>query len=547
MLAHAVLVATVALPLSVAQSRPAKQLAEQAPRAPAAAARPRVAAPRFDTAIAGARRTLLTLLDVASIPGATIAVSYDDQLVWSEGFGLADLELDVPATPQSKFRIASISKNLTGTAVARLVEEGRLDLDVPIGRYVPNLPAVWDSVTARQLATHTSGIAHYTDESDALETRHFDTTAQALEKIAARPMVHTPGAAETYSSYAYTVLAAVIEGASGKDFLTFMREEIFAPLGMSDTVSDQVLQIIHGRSGYYAYGPERQVQQAPYLDLSDRWAGSGFLSTAEDLARFGAAHCRPGFLEQRTLELLVTRSMLPDSTFTREGLGWGPREDWDGRSMIYGNGITPGATGALLVWPQARLSMALLTNIRRAPIDRPELQVLALRFLDAIEGRPTMAADPMLSGDWDLAALQGDKRFEATMRVSVVGGTCGGVIALPGGEQLNIVDGMQRGAEQWLIALHPGAGLLPVRLHAAAGTAEDPSSAAPPGEHTGEHPGEPPGERPGGPAFEMTGEILRLGISLQATRHEAPPESAAPPDAPDSTATSAAEPDSSGQ
>jgi CubicO group peptidase (beta-lactamase class C family) len=443
-------------------------------------------------------------MDAASIPGATVAVSYDDQIVWSEGFGLANVELNVPATPESKFRIASISKNLTGTAVGRLVEERRLELDAPIGNYVPNLPAIWDGITARQLATHTSGIAHYTDEADALETRHFNTTAQALEKIAARPMAEAPGTAEQYSSYAYTVLAAVIEGASGKDFLTYMREEIFAPLGMSDTLPDQVLEVIPGRTGFYGYGPERQLQNAPYVDLSDRWAGSGFLSTAEDLARFGAAHCGPGFLQQPTLELLVTRTVLPDSSITRDGLGWGPRKDWDGRRMIFGNGITPGATGVLVVWPEARLSMAVLTNIRRAPLDRPELQILALRFLDAIEGNATLAADPALSGDWDLAARQDDKRFEATMRLSITGGACGGTIMLPGGEQLDIIDGMQRGSQQWLIALHPGAGLLPVRL--------GPAGAA------------------GSAGVAWEGEVLRLGIALEATRHEAPPDSAAPPD-----------------
>ena len=468
---------------------PARPASTPAP-APARLATP----PRVENGIASARRTLLALLDAASVPGAAVAVCYDGQMIWTEGFGMADLELDVSATPQSKFRIASISKNLTGTAVAKLVEEGRLDLDAPIGRYVPNLPAVWDSVTARQLATHTSGIAHYSQESDALETRHFDTTAQALEKIAALPMVNTPGAKEVYSSYAYTVLAAVIEGASGADFLTFMRQEIFEPLGMLDTVPDQVALIIPQRTGFYAYGSDGKVQNAPFLDLSDRWAGSGFLSTAEDLARFGAAHCGPGFLEQRTLDLIVTRTPLPDSTLTREGLGWGPRQDWEGRPELWGNGITPGSTCGLLVFPQARLSIALLTNIRRAPIDRPELQVLALRFLDAIEGRATLAADPLLSDDWTLACRQADKSFEGTMHLDVVAGSCGGTITLPDGNAFSIVDGMQRGTEQWLIALHPSAGLLPVRLHAE-------------------------GE-------EWAGEILRVGISLRATRREVPPDTA---------------------
>ncbi len=172
---------------------------------------------------------------------------------WSEAFGFADLEHQVPANTASKFRIASLSKNLTGTALAKLVQDGRLDLDAPVSRYIGTVPDSWKSMTVLHLATHQSGIPHYLTEQDALNTIHYRTTAEALKKVMAMTLLHPPGQKETYSSLAYTVLAAVIEAASALPYLEYMAKEIFTPLGMLSTLADMPHQIIPGRTGYYVY------------------------------------------------------------------------------------------------------------------------------------------------------------------------------------------------------------------------------------------------------------------------------------------------------
>ena len=403
-------------------------------------------------------------MEEGRIPGLTIAVAVDDEVVWSEGFGLANLEANSPATPASRFRIASLSKNLTGTAVALLVEQGRLDLDRPVHEYLPDLPDSWRGMTTRHLVTHTSGITHYISEEDAQDLTFYATTRDALARFTDRPLAHPPGEKETYSSYAYTVVAAVIEAVTERDFLGFIQEALFAPLGMTRTGPDLSTAIIHGRTGFYEYGPDRQVRPATRLDLSGRWAGSGFLSTAEDLARFGVAHTRPGFLAQSTLEMIAARQPLPGGGFTKEGMGWGPREDWDGRSSIWGNGITPGATGGLIVYPSRRLTVALLSNIRHAPIDRGEFQMLARRFLAAIEGSPAAALPKSWYGRYDIKAASGDTVLRGTLDVSFVGGRPGGSLRFQGWQEFRIADGFLIGEEAWIVGVNGESGVMPLRV-----------------------------------------------------------------------------------
>src|SRR6188474_3367109 len=165
------------------------------------------------------------LMSRKNIPGLSVAVVADNRLRWSKAYGLAD-EHAVPVKTETVFRLASTSKPLTAVAVMQLADAGKLDLDAPVQKYVPSFPVKSAPITARQLLGHLSGIRHYKgDEYDG--TRNYPTLADALEIFKDDPLENEPGAKFTYTTYGYTLLGAVIEGASGMSYADYMREDVF--------------------------------------------------------------------------------------------------------------------------------------------------------------------------------------------------------------------------------------------------------------------------------------------------------------------------------
>ncbi|TNN00488.1 hypothetical protein fugu_011734 [Takifugu bimaculatus] len=278
-------------------------------------------------------------------PGVVVGVSVDGSLIWSEGFGFADLENRVPCTPETVMRIASISKPLTAAAAAQLCEEGKLDLDVPVQKYVPEFPQKQFEgmdviITPRMLLSHLSGIRHY--EKDANKVRKdkekakrvlkapvikkevpknsasskdkpgadhgnkeaqnkkefeheeyylkkkFESVTQALDLFKDDPLIFQPGSTFLYSTHAFTLLSAVMERAAERSFLDLMMS-MFHDLGMLNTVPDENDPIIYHRSRFYLLNKRGRVVNCPYVDNSYKWAGGGFLSTVGDLLLFGNA------------------------------------------------------------------------------------------------------------------------------------------------------------------------------------------------------------------------------------------------------------------
>jgi len=155
------------------------------------------------------------------IPGVTLAVAVDGRIVYAEGFGYADLEQRVPVWPTTKFRIASDSKPLTAAGLLLLVEQGRIDLDPPVEKYVPSFPDKGAKITARLLAGHLAGIRHYQDDEFQI-ARHYDSVLEGLKIFADDPLVSPPGKEFHYSSYGFNLLSAVMESAAGENFLAYM-------------------------------------------------------------------------------------------------------------------------------------------------------------------------------------------------------------------------------------------------------------------------------------------------------------------------------------
>jgi serine beta-lactamase-like protein LACTB, mitochondrial len=338
-----------------------------------------VAAPEYAKQIQLARQAALEIYDhgfwgnsgsainnkVGRPPGMSVAVAVDDKLVWAEGFGLADLEQCVPVTPKTKFRIGSTSKPLTSAGAALLYEQKRLDLDAPIQRYVPTFPDKGHIVTARQLLGHLGGIRGYNaEESSKLDRDVYHSVSESLQRFKDDPLAVPPGTKWLYSTYGYVLASAAIEGASGQEFLSFMHEHVFLPLGMQDTLADESEKIIPNRARWYTVIADGVYRNTPYEDLSYKWAGGGFLSTAEDLARFGSALLKPGFLKQDTLAMIFSPQKTSAGEMTKYGLGWEIHDAGDHgteRRFEHSGGVA-GSSSFLIIYPDQRVVIAWLLN-----------------------------------------------------------------------------------------------------------------------------------------------------------------------------------------
>ncbi len=311
-----------------------------------------------------------------------MAVAIDGRIVWSEGFGLADLEQQVPVTPATKFRIGSVSKVLAIAAVAQLYEQGRLDIDAPIQKYVPSFPDKGYVITTRELAGHLGGVRHYLDDEPTNQKR-FKTLVEGLSLFENDPLIAPPGTKYAYSSYGYNLIGAVVEGASGEDYLTYLRIHVLVPLGMDDTEADDNEKVILHRARFYDPTPDGNFKNSEYEDVSYKWPSGGMLSTPEDLVRFGSAFLRPGFLKSTTLQLLFTPMRTTSGENTGHGMGWRIRTDrkWGPELDYEHGGEATGGTCDLILYPETGVVIAVAVNIdnmdfagKAATIARPFLR-----------------------------------------------------------------------------------------------------------------------------------------------------------------------------
>src|SRR6266536_1729410 len=346
-------------------------------------------APRWSAARARAHAIACEKL-APNIPGFALAVAVDGQIVWSEAFGYADLESRQPTTPATQFRIGSVSKPLTAEAVAQLYDAGKLDLDAPIQHYVPTFPDKGAVITTRLLAGHLAGIRHYRANEFTLNQRYPTVTA-GLAIFQNDSLVAPPGTRFSYSTYGFNLISAAVEGASREAFLSYMSRHVFQPLKMTSTAPDKNDSLIPNRTRFYERTATGEFVVAPTVDNSYKWAGGGFISTAEDLVRFGSAHLAPGHLKAATLELLFTPQHTTSGEATPYGIGWFIGTDTLGHRYVYHGGGSVGGTTAFGVDRDSRVVIALVTNLTDARLDA--VQEIRLVF-DSAATRPPQPPRP---------------------------------------------------------------------------------------------------------------------------------------------------------
>jgi len=339
---------------------------------PAACQQRAWAPPRVEEIHAAVRRTMAR----AKIPGLTVAVARGGAL-WSQGYGQADVENSVPATPSTVYRLGSISKPITAVAVLQLAERGRLDLDVPVQQYVPGFPAKPWPITSRQLLGHLGGIRHYKSLEEVNSTRHYEDLFTPLEIFANDPLVAEPGTKFSYTTYGYVLLGAVLEGAAGMPFLEYLRKNIFEPAGMKHIQADSVHAIIPHRARGYRLTRAGALENCDLADTSNKIPGGGLSSTALDLVRFAVALKDGKLLQAATIEQMFSPQRLKDGTLTRYGLGWNLLESGGAEYVLHGGG-QQGVATMLLMERRRPLVVAVMANLERAPVDELAIEILEL-------------------------------------------------------------------------------------------------------------------------------------------------------------------------
>jgi len=300
------------------------------------------------------------------IPGLSVAVIDHSQVLITRAYGLADVENNVPATPDTIFRIASLSKPITATATLKLVAAGKLDLDAPIQKYCSAFPQKPWPITTRELLTHQSGIRDYRDEAETINTKHYSSINEALSQFATDPLDFQPGTKMQYTSYGYIVLGCVIEGASGQPYDRFMHDAIFAPAHMNSTRLDDVFAIIPHRARGYRLTTAGELQNAIFVDASNKPPGSGINSSANDMANFISALYSGKSVPPEILNQMLTPAPIFDRTPTIYGFGFfrgGPLNKYRGLDEAGHGGDQQGVTSALYLLPQRQFAVVILSNL----------------------------------------------------------------------------------------------------------------------------------------------------------------------------------------
>jgi len=293
------------------------------------------------------------------VPGkfmGTVLVAQDGKIVLDKGYGFANLEWDIPNTPTTKFRLGSLTKQFTAASILLLEERGKLKVEDPVKKYMPNAPAAWDKITIFHLLTHTSGIQNFTGFPDYDSTQAIPTTPEKLvERFRDKPLEFEPGTKWNYSNSGYVLLGYLIEKISGQSYAEFLQQNIFTPLGMKDSGYDSNSAIIAHRAAGYAPGKNGPAN-AGFVDMSIPFSAGALYSTTEDLLRWEQDLFGGKVLKAESLAKMTT-PFKQDYAF---GLGVSTN---DGHKMIAHDGGIQGFNTFLGYFPGDKLVVAVLANL----------------------------------------------------------------------------------------------------------------------------------------------------------------------------------------
>jgi CubicO group peptidase (beta-lactamase class C family) len=315
------------------------------------------------------------------IPGLSLAVLKNGKAVKLKGYGVANLELGTRSTPATVFQIGSMSKQFIATGIVFLNEEGKIDLDDSVAKYIPDAPQTWQAITVRHLLTHTSGLVRETPD---LQLK-AQSEIEAIRSAYPAPLSFKPGDKWQYSNLGYFVLAEIINQAAHVPWPQYLEQRIFTPLGMSATRTTTVEELVADRASGYHWMDSGTFHNAQILP-GVRPSGA-FLSSVLDLTKWDAALYSDEFLSSEKRELMWTPVKLNDGSEKPYGFGWEVGKTGKHRHVKHA-GTMLGFRSQLLRFPDDRLSVVVLTNATQASPEKIGMRVAALYIPDLNPPQP---------------------------------------------------------------------------------------------------------------------------------------------------------------
>jgi D-alanyl-D-alanine carboxypeptidase len=296
-------------------------------------------------------------------PGGAVILTREGRWIFRQGYGLADRDSSAAITSGMPFRIGSVTKPLTATAIFRLADEGKLSLEDEVGRFFPDYPAHGRRVTIAQLLAHSTGIPSYSD--GVIEPSVFaidKTVAEIMDEFTKEPLRFEPGEALAYSNSNYFLLGAIIEKVSGKRYADAMAERIFEPLGMHTTAYEGFERDGRKRVEGYVRGRNKPFEKAPVISMTQPFAAGALVSSVEDLAKWGEAIDRKQLLSADSWKRMFRPFVLRDGRVTSMAHGWSIDRRTFERDVYFHAGGIDGFQAFVMWAPQDRIFIAVLVN-----------------------------------------------------------------------------------------------------------------------------------------------------------------------------------------
>jgi len=313
--------------------------------------------------IKSAKKLAKKFLRKHGIMGMSISVSQKGEIIWSEGFGFAQKKPRVKVKPDvTIFRIASISKSITALALVKMTEEKIIDLDSSIYKYLPEYPKQPYDFTVRQLGGNLAGIRHYKDNNEYALNKEL-TITEGLELFKNDSLLFKPGTQFNYTTFGFVLLSEAMQQAAKTPFNTYVHDTIFKPLHMDSSMMDVSDVNLPNKTKFYKKSLLKKPVLANPVNNEFKVGGGGFLSTSEDLLKFGNEIISPTIVTEKSLSEIITSQRLVTGEKTGYGIGFSVESTKNGTPKIYHTGGGVGASTVLLIYPKEELVIAVLTNL----------------------------------------------------------------------------------------------------------------------------------------------------------------------------------------
>jgi CubicO group peptidase (beta-lactamase class C family) len=340
-----------------------------------------------------------------------VLVAKDGKLLLNRGYGSANLDWHIPNSPTTKFRLGSVTKQFTAASILLLEERGKLKIEDHIRKYLPDAPAAWDQITIFNLLTHTSGIPNFTSFPEYRSTESTPATPEQLVgRFRDRPLEFVPGSSWDYSNSGYVLLGYLIEKITGRNYSEFVRDNIFAPLGMKDSGYDSNTEVIDGRAVGYEPGPDGP-RIAGYIDMSIPFSAGGLYSTTADLLRWEQGLYGGKLLKPTSLQKMTTPFR------NNYAFGLEVQKAPNGDRIFSHNGGIEGFSTELTYIPATHLAVIVLANLNGQAADAIALDLRRVAHGDTV----TLISDRRAINEpaSELDRLSGHYRFGSGIVMSV--------------------------------------------------------------------------------------------------------------------------------